>query len=95
MMAEQQLWDAASPRAEAEPEPPVLPRDLDLWDQGLRVARERVIADFERHYLTWLMSRAGGNMSRAARIARVDRTTLYRLIDKHGLRQATIMRSSA
>jgi DNA-binding NtrC family response regulator len=53
-----------------------------------------LIAAFERRYLTWLVNRAGGNMSRAARIAGVDRTTLYRLMEKHGLQRETIMVAS-
>jgi DNA-binding NtrC family response regulator len=48
-------------------------------------ARERLLARFETQYLTWLIARAAGNMSEAARIAGVDRTTLYRLLDRHGL----------
>jgi DNA-binding NtrC family response regulator len=48
-------------------------------------ARERLLAKFETQYLTWLIARATGNMSEAARIAGVDRTTLYRLLDRHGL----------
>ncbi len=47
--------------------------------------RERVIAQFEVRYLSWLLQRAAGNMSEAARIAGVDRTTLYRLMERHGL----------
>jgi transcriptional regulator of acetoin/glycerol metabolism len=31
--------------------------------------------------------RAGGNMSKAARLACIDRTTLYRLMEKHGFRR--------
>jgi DNA-binding NtrC family response regulator len=48
-------------------------------------ARERVIAQFEVQYLSWLLQRAAGNMSEAARVAGVDRTTLYRLMERHGL----------
>lgn len=51
-------------------------------------AREQVIAEFETRYLTWLIERAGGNMSKAARIAGVDRTTLYRLMERHGLQRS-------
>ncbi len=47
------------------------------------VAKDRVVAHFEKEYLTALVARASGNMSKAARLAGVDRTTLYRLMDKH------------
>jgi DNA-binding NtrC family response regulator len=48
-------------------------------------ARDRLVAEFELHYLTKLLAQEGGNMSRAARVAGVDRTTLYRLMERHGL----------
>jgi DNA-binding NtrC family response regulator len=48
-------------------------------------ARARVVAEFERHYLTQLLTHSHGNMSHAARVAGVDRTTLYRLLARHGL----------
>ncbi len=54
-------------------------------------ARERILADFERRYLTTVLHKAAGNMSKAARIAGVDRTTLYRLLDKQGMQRETIM----
>jgi transcriptional regulator with PAS, ATPase and Fis domain len=49
--------------------------------------KDRVIAQFERDYLTRLVARAAGNMSKAARQANIDRTTLYRLMEKHGLQR--------
>jgi len=51
------------------------------------VAKDKLVAHFEKEYLTRLASRAGGNMSRAARMAGIDRTTLYRLMEKHELRR--------
>ena len=51
------------------------------------VAKEQVLARFEKDYVTRLVARASGNMSRAARLASVDRTTLYRLLERHGFRR--------
>ena len=51
------------------------------------VAKEQVLASFEKSYVTRLVARASGNMSRAARLASVDRTTLYRLLERHGFRR--------
>lgn len=48
-------------------------------------AREHVLSSFEVEYLTHVVQTAGGNISDAARVAGVDRTTLYRLMDKHGM----------
>ena len=59
-----------------------------LLEESYHAARDRVIAQFERQYLTWLVNRAAGNMSKAARIAGVDRTTLYRLMERHGLQRS-------
>ena len=52
-----------------------------------RIAKDGVIDSFERSYLSQLLEAAGGNMSKAARLAGVDRTTLYRLMEKHGFRR--------
>jgi DNA-binding NtrC family response regulator len=58
-----------------------------VLDESFHDAKDKVIAHFEREYLIRLTNRTGGNMSRAARLAGVDRTTLYRLMEKHGLRR--------
>ena len=64
-----------------------------VGDGSYHGVREKVLTDFEMGYLTWLIERARGNMSKAARIAGVDRTTLYRLMEKHGLHRDTIITS--
>jgi DNA-binding NtrC family response regulator len=56
--------------------------DLDFY-----AAKERVLRAFERNYIIDLLDRTAGNMSEAARIAAVDRSTLYRLMERHGIRQ--------
>jgi DNA-binding NtrC family response regulator len=78
------LTTEAAPVAEGSPASLI----STLLEESYHVARERVIGQFERQYLTWLVSRAGGNMSKAARIAGVDRTTLYRLMERHGLQRS-------
>jgi DNA-binding NtrC family response regulator len=48
-------------------------------------AKDSLIGRFEREYLAQIIARTAGNMSEAARQAGIDRTTLYRLMDKHEL----------
>jgi DNA-binding NtrC family response regulator len=58
-----------------------------ILDEAYHPAKDRLLALFEKDYLTRLVIRAGGNMSRAARLARIDRTTLYRLMERHSFRR--------
>jgi DNA-binding NtrC family response regulator len=86
----------------AEPDQAIGPTDIPLYDETEPTAeraaspvldgpfhevKDRVVAQFEKDYLVRLVARAGGNMSKAAREAGVDRTTLYRLVEKHGLQR--------
>lgn len=86
----------------AEPDQLIGPGDIPLYDDPeiptpratsttldgpFHEVKDRVVGDFERDYLVRLVARAGGNMSKAARQASIDRTTLYRLMEKHGLQR--------
>ena len=51
-----------------------------------KVARAEVLARFEQDYLPRLLSAAEGNVARAARMADIDRTYLFRLLQRQGLR---------
>lgn len=90
------------PGAEIQPEDiPVLETGGPTSSVGIQdptgekyhTARDRVLSDFERRYLAWLIELAGTNMSRAAKLAGIDRTTLYRLMEKHGLQRDTIIKA--
>ena len=58
-----------------------------VLNDSFHSAKDNLISQFEKEYLSRLSSRAGGNMSKAARLAGIDRTTLYRLMEKHGFRR--------
>jgi DNA-binding NtrC family response regulator len=60
--------------------PPAFEAELSYRDN-----KERWENDFERRYLTWLMERAQGNISRAAREADMDRKYLHKLLKKHSI----------
>jgi DNA-binding NtrC family response regulator len=63
--------------------------DLSL---SFRDAKERVLAEFEVAYLTALLDWAQGNVSRAARKAKMDRMNLHRLVQRYGLRESRGLR---
>lgn len=64
-----------------------------LMNLDYHTAREQVLAQFEVDYLTSIVRTSGGNISDAARMAGVDRTTLYRLMEKHGMERDSLLRS--
>jgi DNA-binding NtrC family response regulator len=71
-----------------EPESPAtsgLTIDPSVMSLDYHRARDQVLARFEVDYLAHVVRSSGGNISDAARIAGVDRTTLYRLMEKHGM----------
>jgi transcriptional regulator with GAF, ATPase, and Fis domain len=54
--------------------------------KSYRETRAKYDAEFERRYVKWLLGRHGGNVSAAAREAKMDRKHLHDIAKKHGLR---------
>ena len=55
-------------------------------ENSYRETRAKFDAEFERRYVRWLLARHGGNVSAAAREAKMDRKHLHDIAKKHGLR---------
>jgi len=55
--------------------------------QSYGQTRGAIESEFERRYVSWLLERHHGNISAAAREARMDRKHLHDLAKKHGLRK--------
>jgi len=69
------------------------PFDRALMDLEYHAARDQILSRFEVEYLTHVVQTSRGNISDAARLAGVDRTTLYRLMDKHGIGRDSLIAS--
>jgi DNA-binding NtrC family response regulator len=54
-------------------------------DETFKSAKARAVAQFEKSYLRHLLTETCGNVSLAARISHKDRSTLNKLVKKHGL----------
>jgi DNA-binding NtrC family response regulator len=84
------LGDARPSTAElpqAPGEPPAAGDFLDtLLDLSYKAARDRLLRRFEAKYLERLLARTKGNVSQAAREAKMDRSHLTELIARHNLK---------
>lgn len=83
LIEETLLRFAHAPRATSEEEPTMTE---ELSRLPFKEAKERLLDAFEKRYVAQLLERAGGNVSRAADEAGLDRNHLSRLARKHGLR---------
>jgi DNA-binding NtrC family response regulator len=66
---------------------PNVPGDAVEFDPTMtfREQKERAVELFEETYLQWLLQRADGNISRAAREADMDRKYLHKLLRRYGI----------
>jgi transcriptional regulator with GAF, ATPase, and Fis domain len=65
------------------------PQSVWQFDEGLsyRETRSKFEYEFEQRYVSWLLDRHDGNISAAARAAKMDRKHLHDLARRHGLRE--------
>ena len=71
----------------APEEPPELFTYTAGIEEPFKLTKERLIMDFERTYLAQLMAWSGGNVSRAARKAKLDRMYLHRLLQRYEIKR--------
>jgi transcriptional regulator with PAS, ATPase and Fis domain len=64
--------------ARQEPEAPVFSAD-----EPFKTVKNRLVSDFEKRYIEAILARHGGNISRAAQQAGIERAYLQRLIKKY------------
>jgi len=63
----------------------LLSRGVISDDHSFQAMKTKVIEEFERAYLSELLSTHHGNISKAARAARKERRAFQRLLHKHGM----------
>jgi DNA-binding NtrC family response regulator len=67
--------------------PAIRPEDLPLRRPvQMETSADESLAEMEKRYISAVLQRTDGNVSRAAEILKVDRVTVYNKIKKYGLR---------
>ncbi len=80
------VWAEISSTISLPHDRPGASRALDFDDAvSFRVAKERAVGEWERAWVRELVRRHDGNLSRAARAARMDRNHLRELLRRHGV----------
>ncbi len=76
----------ALPGVDGEPKrPSAAPIGGDVLELPFKEAKAALVESFERDYLSALLARHRGNISRAAAEAGIDRNYIHRLVKKYGL----------
>jgi len=65
-------------------------QDSEPGYDSFRQARTRAIESFERRYVEQLMRESGGNVSRAAQLARKERRAFGRLVKRYGVKRPNL-----
>ena len=69
----------------AQSSPSLPSASSDMLELPFKEAKAALVESFERDYLTALLARHRGNISRAASEAGIDRNYIHRLVKKYGL----------
>jgi DNA-binding NtrC family response regulator len=72
-----------APSAGTPVAPVMNPANVDV-NIPYKVAKEALVDSFERAYVRAVIAACNGNMTKAARMAGIDRMYLHRLVQKHG-----------
>ncbi|WP_233431204.1 sigma 54-interacting transcriptional regulator [Lysobacter enzymogenes] len=80
------IWGGAAPTPAAQPlAARAYGQDDERGESGFAAAKRRAIELFEYGYLTELMRRAGGNVSRAALLSGTERRQLGKMLKRYGI----------
>jgi two-component system, NtrC family, response regulator GlrR len=73
--------------------PPSEALPAHLLDLGFQRAKSKIVADFERAYLTWALKESKGNVSSAAHRACKERGSFKKLLRKYGIERSRFVNS--
>ncbi|MEM9492790.1 MAG: helix-turn-helix domain-containing protein, partial [Myxococcota bacterium] len=63
---------------------PTMRVDIDVA-VPFKLAKQRMVEEFERRFLKLLLDEHGGNVSKAARATGLDRMTIHKMMSRRGL----------